>query len=642
MSVGRLNERQPPLGGGWSETNSHSKPTGGNAFAGVSSGRLFSFDPGGKTSGIQQPLNEDGPISKTATKPKISPASLPKCTTGIQGLDEITGGGLPQGRPTLVCGGAGCGKTLLGIEFLVRGAMLHNEPGVFLAFEETAEELAQNVRSLGFDLDELIKHKKLAVDYVYIERSEIEETGEYDLEGLFIRLGHAIDSIGAKRVVLDTLETLFSGLSNVTILRAELRRLFRWLKEKGVTAVITAERGNGSLTRHGLEEYVSDCVLLLDHRIEGQISTRRLRVVKYRGSSHGTNEFPFLIDEGGISVLPITSLQLQHKASSERVSSGVPALDAMLGGLGFFRGSSVLVSGTAGVGKTSLACHAADACCERGERCLYFAFEESEAQLLRNMRSIGLDLGPWTKKELLRFQTGRPTMNGLEMHLASIHKQVEAFQPQLVVVDPITNFISAGTATEASSMLMRLVDYLKSREITALFTSLNHAAGGLEQTDLGISSLIDTWLLLRDIELAGERNRGLHILKSRGMAHSNQIREFLLTDRGVQLTEVYLGPDGVLTGSARLAQEAKEKSTEVERSLAIDRKRRELARRQQALEAQIAVLQLQFQTDEEELKRDIAGEQAYVEQQEQGRTEMARSRKADANGHSGSSRKVRK
>lgn len=570
------------------------------------------------------------------------PASLPKCTTGIQGLDEITGGGLPQGRPTLVCGGAGCGKTLLGIEFLVRGAMLHNEPGVFIAFEETAEELAQNVCSLGFDLDDLIEKKKLAVDYIYIERSEIDETGEYDLEGLFIRLGHAIDSIGAKRVVLDTLETLFSGLSNVAILRSELRRLFRWLKEKGVTAIITAERGNGTLTRHGLEEYVSDCVLQLDHRVEGQISTRRLRIVKYRGSSHGTNEFPFLIDEGGISVLPITSLQLQHKASSERISSGVPALDTMLGGPGFYRGSSVLVSGTAGVGKTSLSCHAAEACCQRGERCQYFAFEESEAQLLRNMRSIGLDLGPWVKKGLLRVHTGRPTMNGLEMHLASIHKQVEAFQPHLVIVDPITNFISAGTLAEASSMLMRLVDYLKSREITALFTNLNHIEGGLEQSDVGISSLIDTWLLLRDIELAGERNRGLHILKSRGMAHSNQIREFLLTDHGVQLTEVYLGPEGVLTGSARLTQEAKEKATAAQRSGEIEMKRRELARRQHALEAQIAVLQLQFQTEAEGMERDIACEQAYVEQLLQGRNEMARSRKADSNGHQASPKKVRK
>ena len=449
--------------------------------------------------------------------------------------------GFPKAGPhALVCGGAGCGKTLLGIEFLVRGAMLHNEPGVFLAFEETAEELAQNVSSLGFDLDDLIENKQLAVDYIHVERSEIEETGEYDLEGLFIRLGHAIDSIGARRVVLDTLETLFSGLSNAAILRAELRRLFRWLKEKGVTAIITAERGNESLTRYGLEEYVSDCVLSLDHRVTGQISTRRLRIVKYRGSSHGTNEFPFLIDEGGISVLPITSLQLQHKASSERISSGVPALDAMLRFRGYSLGSSVLVSGTAGIGKTSLACHAANACCLRGERCLYFAFEESQTQLLRNMRSIGLDLAPWVKKDLLRFHSGRPTMNGLEMHLASIHKQVEAFQPHLVVVDPITNFISAGTAAEACSMMMRLVDYLKGREITALLTNLNHADGAQEQSELGISSLIDTWLFLRDIELNGERNRGLYILKSRGMAHSNQIREFLLTDQGVHLTEVYL------------------------------------------------------------------------------------------------------
>lgn len=572
-------------------------------------------------------------MTKTVTNQKASPpASLPKCKTGIPGLDEITGGGLPKGRTTLVCGGAGCGKTLLGIEFLVRGATLHDEPGVFLAFEETAEELAQNVCSLGFDLNNLIENKKLAVDYIYIERSEIEETGEYDLEGLFIRLGHAIDSIGAKRVVLDTLETLFSGLSNVAILRSELRRLFRWLKQKGVTSIITAERGEGSLTRHGLEEYVSDCVLLLDHRVEGQISTRRLRVVKYRGSVHATNEFPFLIDEGGISVLPITSLQLQHKASIERISSGVPALDAMLGGQGFFRGSSVLVSGTAGVGKTSLSCHAADACCQRDERCLYFAFEESEAQLLRNMRSIGLDLEPWVKKGLLRFQVARPTMNGLEMHLASIHKQVEAFQPHLVIVDPITSFLSSGTDTEASSMMVRLVDYLKSRQITAFLTNLNHAGSVLEQTNVAISSLIDTWLLLRDIELNGERNRGLYILKSRGMAHSNQIREFLLTEKGVQLTDVYLGPEGVLTGSARLSQEAKATAMAVQRSLEIERKRGELARRQQGLEAQIAVLQLQFQTDKEEMERDIASEQAYSEKLEQSRHEMARSRKADSNG----------
>ena len=409
-----------------------------------------------------------------------------------------------------------------------------------------------------------------------------------------------------------------------------------------MTAIITAERGSGTFTRHGLEEYVSDCVLLLDHRVDGQISTRRLRIVKYRGSSHGTNEFPFLIDEGGISVFPITSLQLQHEASTERVSIGVPALDAMLGGEGVFRGSSVLLSGTAGVGKTSLACHAADACCRRGERCLYIAFEESEAQLLRNMRSIGLNLELWVKKGLLRFHAARPTMNGLEMHLASIHKLVEEFQPSLVIVDPITNFISSGTVSEASSMMMRLVDYLKARQITTLLTNLNRNGGALEQTELDISSLIDTWLLLRDIELNGERNRGLYILKSRGMSHSNQIREFLLTDQGILLTDVYLGPDGVLTGSARLAQEAKEMATAAQRNQEIERKRGELSRRQQALEAQIAVLQLQFQTDKEEMERDITTEQVYLKKLEQSRQEMAFSRKAESNGSPGSQKKVRK
>lgn len=595
-----------------------------------------------QASAFRFPILKECLMTRAAARLKASPASLPKCTTGIHGLDEITGGGLPQGRPTLVCGGAGCGKTLLGIEFLVRGATRHQESGVFIAFEETAEELAQNVRSLGFDLDDLIEKKMLAVDYVHIERSEIEETGDYDLEGLFIRLGYAIDSIGAKRVVLDSLETLFSGLANVAILRAEMRRLFRWLKEKGVTAIITAERGNGSLTRHGLEEYVSDCVLLLDHRVEGQISTRRLRIVKYRGSSHSTNEFPFLIDEGGISVLPITSILLRHQASSERISSGVPALDAMLGGPGFFRGSSVLVSGTAGIGKTSLACHAANACCHRGERCLFFSFEESEAQLLRNMRSISLDLGPWVKQESLRIHAGRPTTHGLEMHLAGIHKQVEAFQPDVVVVDPITNFISAGTASEASSMMMRLVDYLKTREITAVLTTLNHAGSPLEQTELGISSLIDTWLLLRDIELNGERNRGLYIIKSRGMAHSNQIREFLLTDHGVQLTDVYLGPEGVLTGSARLAQEAKAAAAEAQHQQNIERKRRELSLRQQSLEAQIAALQSQVQIEREELERDVADEQEYAKLAERSRNAMSQSRKSDLNGRPAAPRKVRK
>ncbi|HEX4144677.1 MAG TPA: circadian clock protein KaiC [Pirellulales bacterium] len=462
---------------------------------------------------------------------------IQKTPTGIQGLDEITGGGLPQGRPSLVCGGAGCGKTLLATEFLVRGAAEFDEPGVFMAFEETAAELAQNVRSLGFDLDKLIRDKKLLVDHVHVERSEIEETGEYDLEGLFVRLGHAIASVGAKRVVLDTLESLFSGLSNDAILRSELRRLFRWLKEREITAIITAEQGAGSLTRHGLEEYVSDCVILLDHRVTQQLSTRRLRIVKYRGSMHGTNEFPFLIEDQGISVLPITSARLEHEAPTERVSTGIPRLDAMLGGKGYYRGGSVLISGTAGTGKTSIAAHFADACCARNERCLYFALEESPKQLVRNMRSIGLDLEPWIDKQLLQIHSARPSLHGLEMHLAVVHRSIRDFRPRGVVIDPISNFTAAGTTSESQAMLTRLVDYLKSQQITAVFTSLVGGMVSLEEMQVGISSIIDTWLLLREVELNSERKRGLCLLKSRGMAHSNQIRAFLLTDRGIELAE---------------------------------------------------------------------------------------------------------
>ena len=555
--------------------------------------------------------------------------SLPKTPTGMAGLDEITGGGFPCGRPTLVCGSAGCGKTLLAIEFLVRGATQYGEPGVFMAFEETAEELAQNVRSLGFDLDELTRKKKLLVDYVHIERSEIEEAGEYDLEGLFIRLGHAIDSIGAKRVVLDTIEVLFGGMSNTAVLRSELRRLFRWLKDKGVTAVITGERGDGTLTRQGLEEYVSDCVIALDHRVKEQLSTRRLRIVKYRGTVHGTNEYPFLIDETGISVLPITSLGLQHEASNERISTGIPRLDAMLGGEGLYRGSSVLISGTAGIGKTSLVAHIADAACRRGERCLYFAFEESQSQLVRNMGSIGLDLGQWVKKGLLRFHASRPTLHGLESHLASIHKWINDFEPRVVIVDPITNFLRAGEESEAESMLIRLIDFLKTRQITAVFTSLTHGGGFLEQSGAGISSLVDTWLLLRDIELAGERNRGMYVLKSRGMAHSNQIREFLLTRSGVELKDVYVGPEGVLTGSMRLAQEAREKAATMGRQEDIERRKRQLERKQQMLEAQITTLRAQFDAEKEEFELLIGQEQAAEELVRVGREKMAVSRKAD-------------
>ncbi|HSU78544.1 MAG TPA: circadian clock protein KaiC [Burkholderiales bacterium] len=457
--------------------------------------------------------------------------SLPKAPTGIAGLDEVTFGGLPRGRPTLVCGGAGSGKTLFAIEFLLRGALEFDEPGVFMAFEETEQDLAQNVSSLGFDLEDLIAQKKLAIDHVHIERSEIEETGEYDLEGLFVRLGAAIDEVGAKRVVLDTLESLFSGFSNPALLRAELRRLFRWLKDRGVTAVITGERGEGTFTRQGLEEYVSDCVILLDHRVMDQISTRRLRVVKYRGTSHGTNEYPFLIDEQGISVLPLTSLGLDHPASKERISAGVPGLDAMLGGKGYFRGSSIMISGTAGTGKSSLAAHFADATCRRGERCLLLAFEESPAQILRNMGSIGLDLQRWIDQGLLRIESSRPMLFGLEMHLVHIHKRVKEFEPRVVILDPISNFTASGSVAQAEAMLVRLIDFLKTREVTAMLVNLTADVG--EAKGSGISSLIDTWVLLHDIQVGAEHRRVLHVLKSRGMQHSNQVRQFQLASNGI-------------------------------------------------------------------------------------------------------------
>jgi circadian clock protein KaiC len=569
-------------------------------------------------------------VDRVAADGTTSSRELTKAPTGIRGLDEITGGGLPRGRPTLICGSAGCGKTLFGMEFLVKGAAEFGEPGVFLAFEENEEELAQNVRSLGFDLDRLVAEGKVVVDYVHVDRSEIEENGEYDLEGLFIRLGLAIDSIGARRVVLDTLETLFGGLDNEAVLRAELRRLFRWLKDKGVTAVITAERGDGTLTRQGLEEYVSDCVILLDHRVHGQISTRRLRVVKYRGTRHGTNEYPFLIDEDGITVLPVTSLGLQHEASDERVSSGVDRLDAMLGGRGYYRGSSILVSGTSGTGKTSLAAHFADAACRRGERCLYFAFEESQSQVVRNARSIGLDLRPWIDGGLLRFHATRPTFHGLEMHLATMLRLVRDFRPQVVVVDPISNMLVAGTTDDAQAMLLRLVDSLKHQQITALFTNLTSAGDtSLEQTDLGVSSIVDSWILLRDIELGGERNRGMYVLKSRGMAHSNQIREFLLTDRGIELRDVYVGPEGVLTGSMRVAQEARERAAAIMREREGERKRRELARRRAAIEVQLATLQGELEAIGEEASWSVEEIRLLEERREHERAAMARSRKAD-------------
>ena len=555
---------------------------------------------------------------------------LPKTPTGIQGLDEITFGGLPKGRPTLICGSAGCGKTLLSIEFLVHGATQFNEPGVFLAFEETEEDLRKNVASLGYDLKDLTDRNKLVIDYVHIERSEIEETGEYDLEGLFVRLGYAIDSIGAKRVVLDTIETIFGGLPNPSILRAELRRLFRWLKDKGVTAIITGERGDRTLTRQGLEEYVSDCVILLDHRTREQISTRRLQIIKYRGSIHGTNEYPFLIDETGISVLPITSIGLQHKASLERISSGVERLDSMLGGKGYYRGTSVLVSGTAGTGKSSLAAHFVDAACRRDEHCAYFATEESPDLIVRNMRSIGVDLAPWIKKGLLHFDATRPTFHGLEMHLLRMHKLVMKTKARVVIVDPITSYTSLGDTLEVKSMLTRLIDFFKAHQITAFFTILTEGGSALEQSEVGISSLMDTWILLRHIESNGERNRGIWVLKSRGMAHSNQIREFAFTDHGIELLDVYIGSEGVLTGSARAAQEAKEKAEALLHRQELELKERNLERKNQAQQARITALRAEFEAEKEELERDILERKHRGELLDHDRAAMASRRQADA------------
>ena len=563
---------------------------------------------------------------KVSSKKSIENKRVPKTLTGINGLDEITEGGLPKGRPTLICGDAGSGKTLFSIEFIVKGATDYNEPGVFVAFEEKSEELAVNVASLGFDLDKLISEKRIKIDHVQIDRSEIEETGEYDLDGLFIRLGYAIDSIGAKRVVLDTIENLFSGLTNHGILRAELRRLFSWLKDKGVTAIITGEKGDGKLTRHGLEEYVSDCVILLDHRIENQISTRRLRIIKYRGSVHGTNEYPFLIDKDGISVLPITSLHLSNEVSNQRISSGVPSLDEMLGGKGFFKGSSILVSGSAGSGKTSIAAHFAAASCSRNERCLFFAFEESPAQIIRNMKSINLDLEKQVKKGLLKFYASRPTMYGLEMHLVVFYKLIKEFKPKLVILDPITNLVTVGDPSQVKSILIRLIDFLQKEEITVMFTALTFPHFVQTSADEDVASLVDTWLSVHDIEYNGERNRAMYIMKSRGMKNSNQVREFLITDNGIEIVEVTLGPNGVLVGSAREAYKLEKNTGEVLRKNAFDLKNKQIESRKTILDAKVAKLNSEFELVKDELNRIYIEEELRNEVAEKNRKQLMKMR----------------
>jgi circadian clock protein KaiC len=542
-------------------------------------------------------------------RPKPAPAPLArlaKCPTGIDGLDVITGGGLPRGRPTLVCGGAGSGKTLIGMEFLIQGIQQHGENGAFLSFEERVTDLAENVASLGYDLTALTADKRLVIDQVRIERGEIMESGEYNLDGLFIRLAAAIDEVGAKRVVLDTIETLFAALTNTHIIRSELGRLFGWLKEKGVTAIITGERGDGTLTRHGLEEYVSDCVISLDQRVTEQIATRRLRVVKYRGSAHGTNEYPFLIDEQGITVLPITAIDLNYQASRDVVSTGIPKLDSMLGGEGYYRGGSLLVSGTAGTGKSSIAAHFADAACRRGEQCIYFAFEESPGQIVRNMHSIGIDLGNLVEKDLLHFAAFRPCAFGLEVHLSTMLKRIDEIKPRIVIVDPVSSFVAAGTDNDAKSMLMRMIDLLKARQITALMTSLTGGGHSAEQSEFGISSLIDSWVMLRNLEQAGERTRTLSIIKSRGMKHSNQARELVLSDHGVDLAEVFIGPAGdILTGSLRVAQETADRAAVAALEDETARKQTAMLRKRKLVEARIAEMEADIAAEADEVDAAI-------------------------------------
>jgi circadian clock protein KaiC len=559
-------------------------------------------------------------------KKPVFPHGIVKSPTGIAGLDQIAEGGLPAGRPTLICGNPGCGKTVLAMEFLIRGATRFNEPGVFVAFEETEKELSENFASMGFDLPALLRQKKIAIDHIHIDRGEVQEIGEYDLEALFIRLESAMRAVGAKRIVLDTIEALFSGFSDTNILRAELRRLFLWLKDRGITAIITAESGDGRLTRQGIEEYVADCVILLDHRVENQCSIRRMRIVKYRGTPHGTNEYPFLIGEGGFSVLPVTALRLDHKASMLRISSGIPQLDAMLTGGGFYQANSILVSGSSGTGKSSLAAHFVQAACQRGESALYFATEQSSEEMIRNMRSIGVDLERWMKRGLLRIHSCRPGTFGLERHLVKIHEMTTAFDPKVVVIDPMTNFQSVGSLSEVKSMVTRLIDSFKSSGITAMFISLTEGDSGMETSEVDVSSQMDAWLALRNLESNGERNRGLYVLKARGMAHSNQIREFVLTDHGVELVEVYVGPGGMLTGSARIAQNARERDETERRREELHRKNAELKNKRQQMEAEIERLRVAFKVEEQEILGNLHSMQLRDKRIDLNRVEMGRAR----------------
>lgn len=572
------------------------------------------------------------PLTQASKKQNKPSTTILKTLTGIKGLDEITGGGIPKGRPTLICGAPGAGKTLFSVEFIVRGATQYKEPGIIMTFEEKSEDLEKNVESLGFDLKKLQKDGMIKIDHVHIDRSEIEETGAYDLDGLFIRLGYAIDTMGAKRVVLDTIENLFGSLTNAGILRAEIRRLFTWLKDKGVTTIITGEKGNSDLTRQGLEEYVSDCVILLDHRVEHHISTRLLRIVKYRGSFHGTNEYPFLIDGDGISVMPVTSIKLAGEVFTQRISTGIKTLDNMLGGKGFFRGSSILISGTAGTGKSSIAAAFANASCMRKERALYFAFEESAQQIIRNMQSINLPLDKHIKNGLLQIHSARPTTFGLEMHLMVMYKHIKEFKPKVVVLDPITNLVTIGSMAEVKSILIRLIDFLQSEGVTVIFTALLYSNENSVQTDEGISSLVDAWILLRDIEMSGERNRALYVIKSRGMQHSNQIREFLITDSGIEILDVELGTEGVLVGSARIAKQLSRATGAELRTHAASKNNREIERKKKVLDAKIVALKEEFESVQDEINKVFLEEELTKQIMEKNKIHLENKRSNQSDG----------
>jgi len=539
--------------------------------------------------------------------------ALEKCPTGIVGFDEISTGGLPRGRPTLLAGQAGSGKTLFALEFVLHGIEQYGEPGVFVSFEESPEELATNIASIGFDLERHQHENTLRILHLDIDPSDMIEAGEYDLEGLFLRLGAAIDATGARRIALDAVENLFSAFTDLRILRAEFRRLMNWLKDKGITAVITTERGNNTLSRHGLEEYIADCVVALDNRIDGQLATRRLRIVKYRGSAHGSDEYPFILDQHGFSVMPITSAGLSYPVITERMSTGVETLDAMLSG-GVFRGSSLLVSGTSGTGKSSTAAHMIDAACRRGESSLYLALEESPDQIMRNMSSIGFDLAQHVASGLLHFHAARPTASGLENHLATLVGLVNTFAPRVVVIDPITAF-NTGTDDElVKTMLIRAVDLFKSHGITSLFTALTNGGDAPESTSVAISSLVDVWLLLRNLEAAGERTRGLYVCKARGIAHSNQIREFLLTHTGIKLVDVLLDTDGkILTGSARLMRQKQLECAVKARTTDSARRREVLEKKRHALEAKIAAMRADYDNEIYSLEAELEREDAHAE-----------------------------